>query len=221
MRRGIRTPAVPSTGALRRYAAAINLQAPDLPKLDGYGREEEVLPNPEHPDPCGAAGSHAALDEIRSERFETPVPESIALKFPPVVRIHSTVVIFATSEQATGTLAAERSPAFLRCLRKHVPESGGSGPLVQSSFASRPLRVGPFTGERFETSKTYLPNRGSGPIERQATLVIDKLAFPSGPALVELIYSHEPGQHVSGQEQRLLTLLRHRVAKTPLETDNG
>ena len=73
----------PSRAQMRRYAAAINLHATDLPKLEGQGREEEALPNPALHLPCVLHQPHTVLDEIRSERFDSPAPENMTAKILP------------------------------------------------------------------------------------------------------------------------------------------
>lgn len=209
---------------MRRYAAAINLHTADLPKLEGYGREEETLPNPELHLPCVLHQPHTVLDEIRSARFENPIPEgfenpvpgNITTKIPLLTRVHSEVAIFRNHKQAATALASWQTPTALRCAEKDGQQLGARGPLVQSKFAVRPLTVAGVTGIRIQESHAYLANRGNEPPDRQPALAIDMLAFTNGPALIELVYSHEPSQHVSGEEQRLLTLLQHRAATARL-----
>ena len=80
----------------------------------------------------------------------------------------------------------------------------------------RPLTVARVTGVRIKESHAYLVNRGHEPPDRQPPLAIDMLAFTHGPALIELVYAHEPSQHVAGEEQRLLGLLQRRANVTTL-----
>ena len=168
---------------MRRYAAAINLHTADLPKLEGYGREEETLPNPELHLPCVLHQPHTVLDEIRSARFENPIPEgfenpvpgNITTKIPLLTRVHSEVAIFRNHKQAATALASWQTPTALRCAEKDGQQLGARGPLVQSKFAVRPRTVAGVTGIRIRR-KPRLPGQPRQRTPRPATRPRDRHA---------------------------------------------
>ena len=140
-RLGMRRVLNAQQGAHAGYAAAISTSTPRTPPeaRKGYGREEETLPNPELHLPCVLHQPHTVLDEIRSARFENPIPRR--LREPRFTRKHhdqdpaldegslGSRHLRNHKKQAATALASWQTPTALRCAEKDGQPLGARGPL--------------------------------------------------------------------------------------------